>query len=101
MRITRATRRVMEVLMKKVTDSHYGLEIMKETNLPSGTVYPILHRLEAAGWLSASWEDIDPEKEGRPPRKQYTVTGEGAREMAAVLTIAAAKVRPNLAGGYA
>jgi DNA-binding PadR family transcriptional regulator len=42
-------------------------------------VHPILARLEGVGWLQSRWEDIDPRTEGRPPRRYYRLTAEGAQ----------------------
>ena len=39
-------------------------------DLPEGTVYPSLHRLEAAGLLSSEWHDVD----GRRRRVYRTST---------------------------
>lgn len=56
----------------------YGFEIMRAAHLPSGTVYPLLRRLEAEGRVESSWEDADEaHAEGRPPRRYYTATREG------------------------
>lgn len=54
-----------------------GREIGRKVNLPSGTVYPILLRLQDAGWLKSRWEDVDPKEAGRPRRRFYTITGLG------------------------
>jgi PadR family transcriptional regulator, regulatory protein PadR len=49
-----------------------------------GTLYKALGRLEDAGLLTSRWEDASlATAEGRPPRRLYTVTGEGARRLAA------------------
>lgn len=56
----------------------YGFEIMRAIALPSGTVYPLLDRVEAAGWAETRAEDIVPQDEGRPRRKYYRITPEGA-----------------------
>src|SRR5439155_6277065 len=56
---------------------HYGLDLMRGTGLPSGTLYPILHRLQEAGWLASRWEEIDPVEESRPARRYYRLTAEG------------------------
>ena len=45
-------------------------------SLPEGTVYPALHRLEAAGLLSSSWS------EGSRRRRVYRLTRSGRRELA-------------------
>jgi DNA-binding PadR family transcriptional regulator len=45
-------------------------------DLPTGTVYPALHRLEAAGLISGSWSIVD----GRR-RRGYRLTAAGARKL--------------------
>jgi PadR family transcriptional regulator, regulatory protein PadR len=47
-------------------------------DLPEGTVYPALHRLEDAGLLCSSWA----EGEGRK-RRVYALTGNGEKALAA------------------
>ena len=101
MRMTKTTKSVMRALIHDPATASYGLGIMGATGLPSGTVYPILHRLQAKGWLLAAWEEIDPKHEGRPPRKQYWVTGEGEVAMAAHLVERhVATVRQRRAEGF-
>jgi DNA-binding PadR family transcriptional regulator len=57
---------------------HYGFDIMDATGLPSGTVYPILRRLDAAGLLVSTWEkQADAQREQRPPRRYYEITAAG------------------------
>lgn len=52
----------------------YGWEIMQLTGLGSGTVYPLLARLEGRGYLISRWE----EPGGRRPRRRlYTLTDQG------------------------
>jgi DNA-binding PadR family transcriptional regulator len=55
----------------------YGLRVIRETALPSGTVYPILARLEEAGWVVSEWEES---AEKGPRRRLYRLTPEGVRE---------------------
>jgi PadR family transcriptional regulator PadR len=43
-----------------------------ELDLPEGTVYPALHRLESAGLLSSSWSDSAPRR-----RRVYRLTRKG------------------------
>ncbi len=70
----------------------YGLDIVAQTGMPSGTVYPTLARLKKSGLVKAQWEDQRvAEREGRPRRRYYELTGsgetalaEGAQRMAAV-----------------
>lgn len=55
----------------------YGLELMRETELPSGTLYPVLARMEAEGWLASERETTRAHEEGRPRRRYYTLTALG------------------------
>ncbi|MGD8363117.1 MAG: PadR family transcriptional regulator [Gemmatimonadota bacterium] len=66
------------VLQAIQAGTRYGFDIIEATGLPSGTVYPALRRLEAAGCLESEWEeDGAAEAEGRPPRCYYRLTPEG------------------------
>jgi DNA-binding transcriptional regulator PaaX len=53
----------------------WGLRICQSSGLGTGTVYPILERLQAAGWIDASWEEGQPS--GRPRRRFYALTEAG------------------------
>ena len=56
----------------------YGFDVMEACDLPSGTVYPALRRLEKAGLLRSSWEDAnDAHADGRPRRRTYSLTDRG------------------------
>lgn len=77
-RMTMATRAVLETLLSEPGNEQYGLALGAAAGLPSGTIHPILARLERAGWVQSSWEDIDPSREGRPARRYYRLTDEGA-----------------------
>jgi len=67
------------------TDRLYGLELMDRTGLKSGTLYPVLARLEQAGWVTSTWEDADPRDAGRPRRRYYKLTALGHRAGSAAL----------------
>jgi PadR family transcriptional regulator PadR len=75
-----STQRVLAALLEDPTIELYGLEISGRAGLPSGTIYPMLARLEQLGWLSSRWEEIDSRLEGRRPRRYYKLTGLGVRE---------------------
>jgi DNA-binding PadR family transcriptional regulator len=61
----------------------YGFDIMDATGLPSGTVYPILGRLERDGYVRSRWEaQTTAAHEKRPPRRYYEVTAAGAKILA-------------------
>jgi PadR family transcriptional regulator, regulatory protein PadR len=61
----------------------YGLEILRTladgSNLmvPEGTVYPLLARLKAEGWVDSEWV----EAEAGHPRKYYSLTPSGRRHV--------------------
>jgi DNA-binding PadR family transcriptional regulator len=62
---------------------HYGFDIMDATSLPSGTVYPILRRLDREGLLKSTWEkQAEAQKENRPPRRYYEITAAGEAMLA-------------------
>jgi DNA-binding PadR family transcriptional regulator len=56
----------------------FGLDIMRETGMPSGTVYPTLTRAETAGLVRSRWEATTAATaEGRPRRRYYELTAAG------------------------
>jgi DNA-binding PadR family transcriptional regulator len=68
----------LQVLQAIASGFAYGFEIMDATGLPSGTVYPILSKLEDSGFLKSRWEDPRvARREKRPPRRSYEITGAG------------------------
>lgn len=87
-RMTTSVLKVVAALLADPAAERYGLQLMQTTGLPSGTLYPILVRLERAGWVEARWEEADPVAEGRPSRRYYRLTADGAvearREVAAM-----------------
>lgn len=105
LRLTQATLAVVGVLMDAGPDDRvWGLRLCEEADLGSGTVYPLLERLEKAGIVTSFWEDPPPAN--RPPRRFYELTNAGRQEVAAAITArSAARSRwlPHLArfGGTA
>jgi PadR family transcriptional regulator, regulatory protein PadR len=78
-RMTLQTQLVLHALLSDPAAERYGLQLCEETGLPSGTIYPIVARLEQLGWVESSWED--PARhvaEGRPRRRYHRLTGDGA-----------------------
>lgn len=79
-RSSKQTLKLLAALTAKPTSWHYGYALSRETGLQSGTLYPILMRLEERGWLETQWEvpQVLPEKRGgRPPRHMYRLTSGG------------------------
>jgi len=67
---------------------------MKETGFGSSKLYPILDRLEKAGWLSRTREGADPAAMGRPARVFYRLTAEGHRTARLELAALHDQLRP-------
>ena len=77
-RVTTAVATVLAVFLEDPAADRYGLDLMRATDQPSGTLYPILSRLLDAGWVVANWEsEHDPVVEGRPARRYYRLTPHG------------------------
>lgn len=75
MKLTYPTTLVLHALANGV---RHGFDIIDRTELPSGTVYPILRRLEDEALVSAHWEDAAiAHEEQRPPRRYYELTPAG------------------------
>ena len=55
----------------------HGYELCRQTGIKSGTLYPLLVRLEAQGHLEAEWQA--PTEPGRPARHAYRLTASGRR----------------------
>src|SRR5215470_3354441 len=66
LRMTLPTQFVLRAPLADPQAELYGVEIGEAAGLPSGTVHPILARLEGLRWVQSRWEDIDPKLEGRP-----------------------------------
>ncbi len=98
--MTIPTQRVLEALLDDPQRERYGLEIGDAAGLRSGTVHPILARLEAYGWLSSRWEDVDTSAEGRPARRYYSLTADGVEAARTALArayhpVAVRRLRPQ------
>lgn len=75
LRLTPQTLQVLDAFLQESTAWRYGYEISRGTGLKSGTLYPILMRMEERRLLETMWESSpDP---GRPPRHMYRLTPEG------------------------
>jgi len=79
MKLTGPLERVLRVFLADATARQYGYDLMKAAGLPSGTLYPMLARLQDQGLVTSEWEPRPADAAGRPPRKYYQLTAEGAR----------------------
>jgi PadR family transcriptional regulator PadR len=78
-RLTTQTLKVLGVFMSRPSVEFSGAEIARITGLASGTLYPILLRLENAKWVESVWESGDPRELGRPRRRLYGMTAVGKK----------------------
>lgn len=81
---------VVRVLLRSPDQWHYGYELSKQLELPSGTLYPILMRLSERDQLETRWEE--PSAPGRPARHLYRLT-RGGRAWARA-AVAGSKQKP-------
>ncbi len=73
--LSRQALAVLSALAGSARDWEHGYELCRLTGLQSGTLYPILIRLEARGYVEAEWQP--PALPGRPPRHAYRLTARG------------------------
>src|SRR5215813_15622609 len=76
-RMSFQTLKVLEAFLEDPTAELSGADVHKRSVIASGTLYPILLRLESAGWFISRWEAIDPASAGRPRRRLYRLTRDG------------------------
>src|SRR5512142_2657181 len=104
-RMKQTTQQVLRGLLERPTHELYGLEICAKAGLPSGTIHPIRARLEKAEWLESRWEEADPREMGRPRRRYYRFSPDGAeRERIALSRVsksaaALRRLRPGMSPG--
>jgi PadR family transcriptional regulator PadR len=95
LRLTFQTLQVLRALLDDPVGEHYGLEISRESGLPTGSIYPILARLEAAGLATSAWEDIDEAAAKRRRRRYYRLTSNGLEFARDEVTNAARVLAPT------
>ena len=75
--LSESARTLLAALLLTPDRWRHGYDLASETGLKSGTLYPLLIRLEAQGYLEAEWRQ--PVASGRPPRHAYRLTAAGQR----------------------
>ncbi|PAX08835.1 PadR family transcriptional regulator [Sphingomonas lenta] len=99
--LSKHARALLAALLDAGVRWSYGYELATLTGIKSGTLYPLLIRLEAQGYLEAEWQQ--PVASGRPPRHAYRLTASG-RQLAhreAIASDRPASAAGRLAGGTA
>jgi PadR family transcriptional regulator PadR len=74
------TLKVLGAFLAAPRDELSGADITRHAGIGPGTLYPLLQRLERAGWLDSRWETEDPAALGRPRRRYYHITGLGVQQ---------------------
>ena len=74
-RPSKQMRTLLDALAAHRQEWRYGYDLMKETGLLSGTLYPLLMRMTDQGLVEAEWRE--PLHPGRPARHVYRLTVEG------------------------
>ena len=65
-------RAVLALMTGRGSDWHHGYDLCRHAGVKSGTLYPLLMRLAAQGYLEAEWQP--PQGPGRPARHAYRLT---------------------------
>lgn len=83
-RHTFTTVQVARVFVRSPDAEHWGAEVIDLTGSEPGSIYPILNRFEASGWIEGEDEPLGYDHPG-PRRKLYRVTESGLTEMRAMV----------------
>jgi DNA-binding PadR family transcriptional regulator len=84
-RLSHQALKVLNVFLEHPKEPLAGSDILKRTGMLSGTLYPILMRLERAGWLESKWEELEPSEMGRPRKRLYRISPHGCNKANAAL----------------
>src|SRR5207253_8685377 len=68
-------RAVLAILAEAGSGWSHGYDLCQRSGIKSGTLYPLLIRLAAQGYLEAEWQA--PAGPGLPPRHGYRLTATG------------------------
>lgn len=97
LRLTTPLLKLLEALLVDPAASYWGFELMKVTKLASGTMYPLLARLEGLGWLESGWDE---QATSGPRRRYYQLTRDGAVSARQALAEARLKSPSRTATGW-
>ncbi len=90
----RLTAQTVAVLAALRAGHTHGLAIIRYTGLQTGTVYPILARLQAHGWVTSTWDTTNPARS----RRVYTFTDVGRQRSSTTTTASPASPPPRTRG---
>lgn len=93
-RMTFTTLIVLRAMLDEPDQPQYGFDLVKKTRVATGSMYPILDRLERAGWIVGEWEQL-PDGEPRPARRYYRLTPEGVGHATAAIGGTVRRISPR------
>lgn len=77
---------ILECFLGNTSTPLSGADIARQTDLLSGTIYPILKRYDKNyRWLKSNREKGDPKILGRPLKTFYRITQEGEKAVSSVM----------------
>ena len=100
MRISGKPLEILLFLSNFPQESFAGYSLSKTLGIPSGTLYPLLVKLEKAGLLDSQWENGDPQELGRPRRRYYTINGQGIASLNEKMRSIHPQFEPVVASGF-
>ncbi|SHN44645.1 PadR family transcriptional regulator [Cryptosporangium aurantiacum] len=77
--MTLAIARLLKAFLEDPLRPRHGYDLMRSTGFASGKIYPLLAKLQTAGWLTRERESVDPAAVGRPARRLYRLSDEGTQ----------------------
>jgi PadR family transcriptional regulator PadR len=98
-RLTPQTVAVLRALLATPATPRWGRDIGRETGLKSGTLHPILARLEQAGLVESHWEEPTAHEDQGRPRRRYYQFAPGGAETAQFAIAEATAAAPTLTSG--
>lgn len=84
--VTRTLLDVVSILKRVYPNPIVGADLCRETGIATGTIYPMLRRLEQKGWLTSEWEDTDPHIRKQSKRRIYWITELGREKCSEILS---------------
>lgn len=86
MRVTYRLVQLAQAMLDDLNGKYWGYQLMRETGVPSGVLYPLLTRMLDEGWVKMHTSRKTPTL--GPTRRYYTLTAKGRKELAAVMKTA-------------
>lgn len=83
--VSESAARVLRALLADSGAEAYATQVAAAARLRTGTIYPVLARLERLGWVESRWEQPGATSGSGPARRCYRITGDGAQQVQVAL----------------